>query len=283
MVLATTTDDVTGITPDQIADLITLPVQRASIAMQASTLLQTAATRTHIPVVAADPSVGWVAEGEEIGLSDPTVDDIIVEPAKVAGLTVVTNELAADSSPAAAGIVGDGLARDISRKIDAAFFGTKGASLVQPAGLEDLAGVSTIDAGASWANLDPFAEAISNADALGLLESGFAFIANPADALVLAKLKVETGSNLPLLGADPTQATKRNVLGFPLLASSAVTAGTVWGLPKVRAMVVQRTNVELAVDRSAYFTSDRTAIRATMRVGFAFPHAAAVQKIELDA
>ena len=100
---------------------------------------------------------------------------------------------------------------------------------------------------------------------------------------MLAKLKVETGSNLPLLGADPTQATKRNVLGFPLLASSAVTAGTVWGLPKVRAMVVQRTNVELAVDRSAYFTSDRTAIRATMRVGFAFPHAAAVQKIELDA
>jgi hypothetical protein len=42
-------------------------------------------------------------------------------------------------------------------------------------------------------------------------------------------------------------------------------------------------HVDLAVDKSAYFTSDRTSIRAIMRVGFAFPHAAAVQKISLTA
>lgn len=41
-------------------------------------------------------------------------------------------------------------------------------------------------------------------------------------------------------------------------------------------------NVKLAVVKSAYFTADRTAIRATMRVGFGFPHAAAIQKIVLD-
>ncbi|MCE7480764.1 MULTISPECIES: phage major capsid protein [Actinomycetes] len=55
------------------------------------------------------------------------------------------------------------------------------------------------------------------------------------------------------------------------------------GIPKVRAILVRRNDVDLAVDRSAYFTSDRTAIRATMRVSFAFPHAAAVQKISLSA
>jgi len=276
----TTTSDVKSITPDQIAQLITLPVQAASVAAQVSTLMETNATRTQLPMITGDPSAAWVAEGEEIGPSDPTVDDIIVTPSKIAGLTIITNELAADSSPAAIGIVGDGLSRDIAKKIDAAFFGSKGASLIQPAGLEDLLGVTAVDAGAAWANLDPFAEAIANAEGLGLTVD--TFVANPADALLLAQLKETTGSNKPLLGSDPTSPTRRTLQGVELRTSPAVTAGTVWGIPRVRAVMVRRQLVELAVDRSAYFTSDRTAIRATMRLGFGFPQPDAIQKITLE-
>lgn len=61
-----------------------------------------------------------------------------------------------------------------------------------------------------------------------------------------------------------------------------VDAGTIWGLPKARLFVVRRKPVDLQVDRSAYFTSDRTAIKATMRVGFAFPQVAAIQKVALS-
>ena len=281
MTLFTTTDDVKGISPDAISTLITLPVERQSVAAQVATVIPTNATRTHIPLVTADPSAAWVAEGAEITASDPTLDDVIVTPAKIAGLTIITNELAADTSPAAAGIVGDGLSRDIARKIDAAFFGSKGASTVQPSGLEDLVGFSAVDAGAAWANLDPFAEALANAEGLGLGVDSF--VANPADALILATLKESTSSQRPLLTPDPTQPAKRLLQGVPLFVSSAVAAGTVWGIPKVRAILVRRNDVDLAVDRSAYFTSDRTAIRATMRVSFAFPHAAAIQKISLSA
>ncbi|WP_336633032.1 MULTISPECIES: phage major capsid protein [unclassified Microbacterium] len=279
MTLFTTTDDVKGISPDAISTLITLPVERQSVAAQVATVIPTNATRTHIPLVTADPSAAWVAEGAEITASDPTLDDVIVTPAKIAGLTIITNELAADTSPAAAGIVGDGLSRDIARKIDSAFFGSKGASPVQPAGLEDLVGVSAVDAGADWANLDPFAAALANAEGFGLAVDSF--VANPADALILATLKESTTSQRPLLTPDPTQPSKRLIQGVPLFVSSAVTPGTVWGIPKVRAILVRRNDVDLAVDRSAYFTSDRTAIRATMRVSFAFPHAAAIQKISL--
>lgn len=280
MTLFTTTDDVKGISPDAISTLITLPVERQSVAAQVATVIPTNATRTHIPLVTADPSAAWVAEGAEITASDPTLDDVIVTPAKIAGLTIITNELAADTSPAAAGIVGDGLSRDIARKIDAAFFGTNGGGAVQPEGLEDLAGVANVDAGSAWANLDPFAEALSNAEGLGLMVDSF--VANPADALILATLKESASSQRPLLTPDPTQPSKRLLQGVPLFVSSAVTAGTVWGIPKVRAILVRRNDVDLAVDRSAYFTSDRTAIRATMRVSFAFPHAAAIQKISLS-
>ncbi|SQH21179.1 phage major capsid protein, HK97 family [Jonesia denitrificans] len=152
---------------------------------------------------------------------------------------------------------------------------------MQPAGLEDLTGVTDVDAGAAWTKMDSFAEAISNAEAFGLNVD--AFVANPADVLLLAQLKEATGSNRPLLGADPSNPTKRILQGVRLFSSSAVTAGTVWGIPQPRALMVRRKNVDLQVDRSAYFTSDRTAIRATMRVGFAFPHEAAIQKVSLTA
>ncbi|MGF6823997.1 HK97 family phage major capsid protein [Microbacterium sp. ZKA21] len=281
MTTFTTTTNVKGISPDVISQLLVLPVEAASIAIQASTLIPTDATRTHIPLVTGDPSAAWVAEGAEIGESDPSIDDVVAVPAKIAGLSIITNELAADTSPQAAQIVGDGLARDIAKKIDLAFFGSKGADTVKPAGLEDLTGVTDVVAPAAWANLDPFAEAIYNAEGLGLDVN--TFVANPADALILAQLKAATGSNLPLLGADPANPTKRTLQGVRLLVSEGVTAGTVWGIPKVRSIIVRRNDVDLQTDKSAYFTSDRTAIRATMRVTFAFPHAAAIQKIKLAA
>lgn len=280
MALFTTTNDMTGILPDAIETLITTPVMQQSVAAQVARTITTQSTRTHIPLVTGDPTAAWVAEGDEIGASDPTLDDIVVTPAKVAGLTVITNELAADTSPEAADIVGKGLSRDIARKIDAAFFGTNDGGPVQPEGLEDLAGVTDVDAGAAWADMDAFAEALANADALGLQLNSF--VANPADALALAKLKDQTGSNRPLLGTDPTVATKRTVLGVRLLVSPAVTEGTVWGIPTERVMLVKRQEVTLDVDTSAYFTSHRTAIRAVMRVGFAFPHAEAIQKLSLS-
>jgi hypothetical protein len=38
---------------------------------------------------------------------------------------------------------------------------------------------------------------------------------------------------------------------------------------------------EVDTDSSAYFSSDRTAIRCTMRIGFAWPHAKAVTTIHI--
>lgn len=275
------TSAATAITPEQIAQLITLPVEQASVALGVSTIIASNDVRTRIPRLTADPAAAWVAEGAEIGASDPTVDDITVTPSKLAGLNVVSNELAADSSPAAQQLVGAGLARDIAKKLDAAFFGKKGSDPVRPAGLEDLTGFTPVDAGEAWANLDPFEDAKIAAEGLGLKVTNF--VANPADVLALSKLKESSTSNRGLLTPDATAATNRTIAGVPLLVSSAVTAGTIWGIPAERSVIVRRQDVSLATDTSAYFTSDRTAIRATLRIGFAFPQPAALVKIKLSA
>jgi HK97 family phage major capsid protein len=281
MALYTTTAGVSAISPDQIEQLIVLPVQSNSVAFQAATLVTTNATETRIPRVTEDPTAAWTAEGEEIGASDPKIDDIAVLPKKLAGLNIVSNETLADTNPAADSIVGDGITRDIARKVDAAFFGSNtGNTAVQPAGLENVAATEVV-APTAWADADPFAEAISNAEGLGLVVS--TFVANPNDALTLAQLKESSTSNRPLLGSDPSTPTRRALQGVPLLVSPAVTEGTVWGIPSNRAIIVRRNDVDLQVDKSAYFTSDRTAIRATMRVGFAFTQPSAIQKITLAA
>lgn len=279
MTLLTTSAGADAILPETHAQLITLPVESGSVAFRASTLLVVNTTDTYIPRIKTDPTAAWVAEGDEISLSDPTIDDVKVTPRKVAGITAITREMAADSSPAAQKVAGDGIARDIARKVDAAFFGNTTAN--GPSGLGSLSGTGTVAVTGAFANLDPFAEAISNAEQVGAQLT--AFVANPADVLELAQLKEGTGSNRGLLGSDPTNASKRQIAGVELISSPDVAAGTVWGIPAARVFVVRREDVTLEVDRSVFFTSDRVAIKAVMRVGFAFPHPAAIQKITVTA
>jgi len=250
-----------------------------SVAMQNTLMLAVGEHEIlRVPIVTEDPQAQWVAEGEEITPDDIAVGEAVVEPAKVAGLSVITRELAEDSTPAAAEQVGRGLARDIARQVDQAFFG----DLAEPAppGLESLTGVQEVDGGEAWANADPFVEAVSLLEGVGATAS--VFVANPADALALAKLKEATGSARALLQPDPTQPTRRQIHGVPLWTSPYVTEGTVWGWDRGRVMTALRQGTRLDIDSSAFFTADRIAIRATMRVAFVFPHQAAIVAVRLN-
>lgn len=268
--------------PEQVGDLLLVPVERDSVAVQAAGSVRADETSHmyRVPRVAADPSAAWTAEAAEIPATAATLDEASSGYFKLAGLTVVSNELVADSAPAALQAVTRGLARDTVAKLDAAFFGARGDNTLQPLGLGDLKGVNTVAAGTSIKNLDPFLAAIAAAETVGATLN--AFVANPDDALALAQLKAATGSNLPLLGDDPTQPGKRLIAGVQLLVSPAVAKGVIWGVPGGgRATVVIRKDTELVADKSVYFTSDRTAVRSVMRVGTVFAHEQAVQKIKL--
>jgi HK97 family phage major capsid protein len=267
-----------GILPEDYGDLIEKPVSRGSLAYQLSTVVATGAHEFHVPVLTDDPSAAFVTEGSEITADDVTLSEVVKNPAKVAGLSIVSREMANDSSPAAQEIIGLAIARDMVRAIDAAFFGN--AAAPAPAGLASLAGVTEVaGTAASYANLDQFEEAILNAEVGGAPLTSF--VASKATALELLNLKDEDGSNRPLLGYDPTNSTRRTILGVPLFVSPHVADDdrTVWGIPRTRSLVVQREDTELAVDRSAFFTSDRVAIRGIMRLTYAFPDESAIQKV----
>lgn len=275
--LISTTGTPRAFLPEEVGELVVKPTQALSIATQVATTVQTGAHSYRVPIVNTDPTAAWTAEGAEIEVSNADVAELEITFSKLAGLSIISNELANDSSPAAAQLIGEGIARDIATKVDAAFFGPTAAGA--PAGLESLSGIGTVHAGTAWANTDPFAEAQANAEQIGAPITSF--VANPADALALAKVKKMTGSNEPLLAVDNTQASRRTVVGVPLLVSPAVVAGTIWGIPKTRALIVIREGTTLDVDPSPYFSSDRLAVRVVMRIGFGFTDTRAAQKITL--
>lgn len=173
-------------------------------------------------------------------------------------------------------VVGDGLVRDLRRKLDAAYFGntiTNG-----PSGLGSLT-ATAVSAGEAWVNLDPFAEALSNAEKNHTQVTTFA--CSPSAALELAKLKDFTTSNRPLLGPDPTQPGSRSILGVPLLVSPAIADDIVWAIPQRHSIVAPRRSASVVIDGSAFFSSDRIAVCATLRIGLGFTNQAAVSKITL--
>lgn len=275
MTLKTTTSNVKGITPEGYGGLILNPVAEHALALNPaiSTAVPTDSTRFHLPLLEANGAAAWVTEGEEITPDDATLDELVVIPAKVAALRPISSELANDSNPAAQQIVGEAVAQALIGQVDAAFFGNLASPA--PAGLASENSVSTVTT--ALADLDGFAEAIAKAEEAGATVT--AFVASATDALTIARLKVSSGSNQPLLGVDATNGTSRSVLGLPLFVSPYVPAGTIWALDGSKQFTVVRNDVALDVDASVYFTSDRVAVRGTIRVGFGFAKPAAIVKL----
>jgi HK97 family phage major capsid protein len=273
--LLTSTPGASGVLPPDFGALVVQPTLAASIFAQVATLAMTAGRDYRIPLVTADPTARWVAEGDEIAPSDPTLDELLVTPRKVAGLTIISRELADDSTPEAAQVVGDGLARDIARRLDQAAFA--GLPAPAPAGLATLSGVQTYVNAGAFGNLDFAAQAISKAETVGATVT--AFVTSPATALALATVKQAAGSNAPLLGTDATSATSRQILGVPLYVSQFVPPDTLYALDASRVWLVVRDDTTVEADRSVFFTSDRVAVKATMRAAFGFVHPQSVVRV----
>lgn len=267
------------LSPEQVSDLLVLPVFGTSVSGQVFTRLNTTSHSVRIPIMLSDPAAAWVQEGFAIPVSEGDVDEVVVVPSKLAGLAVVSSEMIKDSYSGngdAATLVGQGLARDIARKVDEAAFGPALAAPA-PAGLSTLAGISEVDALSVWPNLDAFVMAA------GLVEAAFAsvtaWICNPAELVLLQLIKQGTTSAQDIAIQDAASPTGRSILGRPIYSSPAVPNGVVYGVDGTRTFLCVREDSE--VDSSPYplYTSDRWVVRGIMRLGLGFAHPASCVKV----
>lgn len=259
-------------TPEDYGTLIDTEVDEKSVAFVAATVVNTDKHQVRFPILVADPSTGWFAENTEITLIDPDTHEIVVVPTKVAGRTQISNEAADDTDPAIARVIGKALARDIAKKIDAAFFGNTVTN--GPSGLLSVAGISVVDTAGAWTALDHIHDAKAKALAEGAELTHI--VLAPDVALALSKAKTATGSNQGLL---ETVDDGIKLAGLTALVSPAVGAGNAWALDESQVLTVRRTGTTLATSRDAAFGSDATQIRAVSRVGFGFANPAGIVRL----
>lgn len=267
-----TTVSLSALATSEQANLILQPLLADAVAANSavSTVHSTGSTEFRIPRVDSDAAAAWTLEGEEIAPSGVEVDELTLTPRKVGGLVPVSRELAEDSSPDAATLIGASLSRALIDQVDRAFLGD--LANPAPSGLEALAAT---ELATDLTNLDGLLEA--RASIAGAGGTATAIIAHPLDALALGKLKDSDGSNRALL--DDLTA----IAGLPVIQSAHVAAGALWIVDAASVHTVIREDVSVESSRDAYFSSDRVAIRATMRVDFGFSHPDRVVKLTINA
>lgn len=248
-----------------------------------------------IPRLLDDGAANWVTEGDEITPTDPDADVVVATPRKIAALSYASNELIADSNPAAQRTLAENLARSVALRLDLGFFEGTGVA-PQIRGLKNQSGIQVVSLGANGAaftDLDPFADAIG---LLGQVDAAAsAIVMHPRTWRALMKLKeADTGSTKPLLQAHAgsgSDAVRPMIYGVPVWTTSqlsttetkgtATTASSVYVYQADQVVAVSReAAATIEVDRSAAFSRDSTAVRVTMRADLVLPNPEAVVRIE---
>lgn len=264
MLHSTTAD---AFTPEDYGDLVDLAVKASSVTARTATVVTTTKVKINFPLWTADPATGWYNENDTISETDGSTDEVEVTPTKTGGLTPISNELADDSDPAIADLVGKGLANQVTRSLDGAYLANTTAK--GPNGLLSLA-YTGIETGASIANLDPFVAARFAAKSHG--SDLTSWIMSPATAEAVSKLKVASGSNQSLLQFVEDGLV---VAGLPVVISDQVDASTkFWGIPKDHVVLVVRKGTK--VERFPNVQKDGIWLRAIARHGIGFLNPAGV-------
>lgn len=285
-----------AIVPSGLAGEIISQLVADSVALRAGIrLIETPFDVLHLPRTVTDPTAIWLAENAEITASDATLAEIVATAHKLAALTVVSNELAADSNPAVAELLFNRMTRSLSLALDLAIFEGTGFSN-QIKGLRDRSGISSASMGtngAAFTNLDPFADALGTLAASNAKAT--AIVMHPRSWKSLIKLKEDTAAsrNKALLqnsSGSGGQAPSGEIYGVPVFLSSQLSITETQGSSSVassayvfqadQVALVRHRDIRVEVDRSRYFEKDQTAFRAITHVDVAVLNEPAVYRIK---
>lgn len=254
-------------TPEDFGKLVDVAVKADSVAAQVLTNTSTDKDSVRYPKLVSFPDVAHYAELAEIALADPNTEEVLVPIYRTAGAHRTSRELAEDSTPDTANMVAGVLVNQIIRSVDGAFLGNTTTN--GPGGLLST-DYTTVDTGASLANLDAFIDAKFAAEANGGKLTSW--IMRPAVANAVLKLKkLSTGSNESLLSY--TDAGDLVIAGLPVITSAQVDANTLfWGISKARTVLVTRTGTTVERSTESAFRNYALDIMANYRYGIGFLH-----------
>ena len=209
-----------------------------------------------------DAAAMFVAEGADIGESDPSLAEVVVHTGAIKQLVKLSREQWHQDGTSR--LVSTSVARAVTRAANQAYIAQPapgGGAVTPPAGLLNIAGIH--NGGEIDTDLDALADALAHIEDSDGLPSHI--IASPTAWGALRKLKLGDDYNASLLGAGTSDIDKR-LLGIPVLTTPAVPTGSLLIVDRT-AIVTAVSDVEIAVSEHAYFNSDSIGLRATFRFG----------------
>lgn len=253
-------------TPEDLGGLIDVALKGESVAARAFTVASTDKDSVRYPKFTGNPSVGHYSELDPIALDDPETDEVVVSIFRTAGATRQSRELADDSTPDTAALVGRALTQQIVRSVDAAALGNTTAK--GPDGLLSTAYSAVDSAGPTLTSLDPFVDGIFKSEEnQGSVD---AWIMHPSVANQLSKLKKATGSNESLLQLVEDGMT---IAGRPVILSTLTDPDTIaWGVSKAHSVLVVRTGTSVERSTQSAFLNYAVDVMANFRYGIGFLH-----------
>ena len=256
-----TDENLSGWSPDKIVELPLGDIIPESHLVTMTTFagdVDGDAPAVRVPFVSADPSAAVTAEGAEITPADATLADVVIQTEKVATLSKVSRELVAQPGNQRR------LMESVRRAVQA-------QANLQVMGDFAAASENFTDGGEVGTNFDAIADLITDLQAGGATPSHI--VMRSADWKALSAVKVESGSNMPLVGVgtDPSQPLVRSLFGLPVVVTNDLPAGdeaanSILVISKTD-MVAAYGKLAVAVSNDVYFTSDSVGIRATLRYG----------------
>jgi len=218
-----------------------------------------------IPVMSGYSTASETTEGSAISESNPTYTSILINPAKQAFISQLSNELVMDA--------GFDVEANLSEQAGIAI-GTRANALIHTA-VTAVAG-SGVTAGTTNAfTADDLISLAYSVDGMARMLPGAGYMANTSTVGAIRRLKDGNGSYVlnPVVGGPDT------ILGMPIYENPAV-ADIATGAKAVLfghwpSVKVATTGLEVSVSTDAYFANDVTGYRFVYRIGAGVANGAA--------
>jgi hypothetical protein len=223
-----TTQKATALTAEQVASILTRPLEQATAFLSAGPRIFDSAGPLRLPSapVAANPDLAFTGEAELIPEHDPTFGEVTLLPSTMKSVKVITrysNELARQSVVALEAALRDRLVRDVAAKLDKAAFSNAGDGIAEPMGMFKWAGVST-QAVAGKLTVDKLLAAQGILLAENVDPNNLQVFIRPEDYTNLRSEKATVDGRYQLQ-PDSTKGGVGSVLGMGVTISNHIPAG----------------------------------------------------------
>lgn len=267
--MALNTTDATELTAEQVAGILTKPLEQASVFLAAGPRVFDTTGPLRVPGLpgpadAAD--LQWIGESELIPETDPEFGEVSLLPSTMKSVKVITrysNELARQSVVSLEQTLRDRLVADVAAKLDTQFLSASGDGITTPAGIFAWDGTTDTAVGGA---LTPDVILAAQGEALtrNLSPEGMTLFIRPEDYVSMRGIKDADGRYLVAPDVSGTG------LVVPILGARAVVSGRV---PEGRAALVDMSRVAVARDLAPtvkvlterYADYDQQAIRVIAR------------------